>query len=221
MYYFECSSEEKNLKFKTFENQLTFNYQIPSEHNRKFLALEYHSKYIFENFDADTIYEILCRLLLDQSFLVISLSKHLLTTTVLGFVELINPFKWPFTIIPFLPNSMKSFVESPVPYVIGIQGNFSDYKFYTKDKEFNNNIIYIEESGLVHIEYKIKFEASFPNLNNLKVKMDKFSKEKKCKLKFLKFFIKFPQNIRYITKFTRIFTTHLGIVWSAILRKVL
>lgn len=167
---------EKNLTDKEINysfNTLNFNYTFPSFLNMKFLPMEYLSSYLFEILEIEYLYDIIVRLLLDHSFLIISESLELATSLVLALYFIILPFKWPFTLIPHIPNSMISFVESPVPYIIGIKGSLDDFNYFKDDNSFENNIIHISQKMKATIYFHTESSFKEPSFNNLKSKIYK------------------------------------------------
>ena len=71
---------------------------------------------------------------------------------------IINPFTWPFTIIPNLPQNLIEVIDSPLPLLIGILGNKELAEKIDKIRGGNENIIIIEDNKLKYFkEEKIHF----------------------------------------------------------------
>ena len=61
---------------------------------------------------------------------------------------IINPFIWPFTVIPNLPQNLIEVIDSPLPLLIGMLGNKALAKKIDKIRDGNDNIILIENNKL-------------------------------------------------------------------------
>ena len=85
---------------------------------------------------------------------------------------MIQPFKWPFIVIPNLPIDLISMLESPVPYIIGILANDSIIKKITSNNCINGNIVLSQNKNFKFIE-KEKIDYSEPYFKNLKDIMKK------------------------------------------------
>lgn len=146
---------EETISFKSSLNSITLNYNYPNPFNEIFLATDWLSKKIFEIFDVETFYAIILRILSENSFIFISEDIQVLTTCVLGFSYLIQPFKWPFIIIPNLPIELKGMIESPVPYLIGILGDSELKKNLLKKENIYCDLIYVNANKKVEANVNI------------------------------------------------------------------
>ena len=100
---------------------------------------------------------------------------------------IINPFNWPFTIIPNLPQNLIEVIDSPIPLLIGLLGNKKLAEEINKIREGNDNIIIIDGNKMKYFkEEKVPFSKEpFDNLlyslkNNfseLKIDIDNKNKE--------------------------------------------
>ena len=61
---------------------------------------------------------------------------------------IINPFIWPFTVIPNLPQNLIEVIDSPLPLLIGMLGNKELAQKIDKIRGGNDNIILIENNKL-------------------------------------------------------------------------
>ena len=79
---------------------------------------------------------------------------------------LINPFTWPFTIIPNLPPNLFEVIDSPIPLLIGILGNIYTAEEINEIRNGNCNIIIINKKEIKYFqEEKINFSKEpFSNL---------------------------------------------------------
>lgn len=64
----------------------------------------------------------------------------------LGFYYIIQPFTWPFTIIPNLPLDLCEVIESPVPYIIGVLGDKKIAEGFKRNPDIKSNIIVLEKN---------------------------------------------------------------------------
>lgn len=67
------------------------------------------------------------------------------------FYYLIQPFSWPFTIIPNLPLNLIEIIESPVPYLIGVLGDKKTAEGLKKNPNIKSNIYLLENNNLTII----------------------------------------------------------------------
>ena len=139
---YESSEVYINLKTTSLK------YNHPNMNNMPFLATDFLSEKMFTYpFNTKQIYWIIINLLLEQSFIFISDEIEILTTMVLGFIYLIQPFKWPYILIPNLPRELLEILDSPVPFVIGLLGTKEDYIEYLNGAfENNTNVIIYKKS---------------------------------------------------------------------------
>ena len=70
-------------------------------------------------FSADQIVSILCNLLLERSLCVCSEDVKMLSPISMSLLLMLRPFVWQSTFIPSLPLSMISFLQAPVPFLVG------------------------------------------------------------------------------------------------------
>lgn len=77
------------------------------------LALTFHM------ISFDTLCEFISAILLEKKVLVYANDLRVLSALVFSFPPLIRPFTYQSVIIPMLPAKMESFLEAPVPFVVG------------------------------------------------------------------------------------------------------
>ena len=80
---------------------------------------------------------------------------------------IINPLKWPFTIIPNLPQNLIEVIDSPIPLLVGMLGNKKLAEQIDKIREGKSNIIIIE-NGKLNYYKKEKISFSTDPLYSLK-----------------------------------------------------
>ena len=73
---------------------------------------------------------------------------------------IINPFIWPFTVIPNLPQNLIEVIDSPLPLLIGMLGNKELAQKIDKIRGGNDNIFLIENNKLNYFKNeKIVFSS--------------------------------------------------------------
>lgn len=167
-----------------YKNQIiNFNYTLPPFFDLKFLAIEYSAEILLPYFDSkiETLFEIVIRILLDQSFIIISESIEKFTFFSMGLINIIKPFYWPYTFIPYLQNNLKQFVESPVPYIIGIHGDKGLFTNYLKDHNISSNLIFLDFDKIT-IDFKNENNIVIPNLGKIIDKLKRFGYMMKSKI---------------------------------------
>ena len=70
--------------------------------------------------DCERIIYLFECVLLERKILLISKYKSLLTQVAECLTGLIYPFVWTHVLIPILPENLKSYIDAPVPFIIGI-----------------------------------------------------------------------------------------------------
>ena len=146
------------------------NYKHPNKANECFLAMHYLGYHMFTLIKGDILYDLLLRVFSEQNIIFISDNIEYLTSLVLSMYYLIQPFKWPFIIIPNLPLDLIEVIDSPVPFLIGLLfepqkiSTFLPKKFLDKN---DCNIVVYSDKQLKFINKKdINFNE--PKLGNMK-----------------------------------------------------
>ena len=79
-------------------------------------------------------------LLLENSIVFVSENLGLLTSTMMSFINLINPFKWHYPVVFNIPQDLIQILESPVPILVGINREIG---FINGLFQKYNNILFI------------------------------------------------------------------------------
>lgn len=79
---------------------------------------------LFSHVSVDVIIKCVNLLLLEQSLVVIGEDQGLVSAISTAFVSLLQPFKWDGVFIPLLPTALSDILQSPVPFVLGVQPPF-------------------------------------------------------------------------------------------------
>ncbi|CAG9324793.1 unnamed protein product [Blepharisma stoltei] len=77
-------------------------------------------EYLFRSLSIDSIIDVWSCILSERKILLISRQKSILTYAAMGLECLIFPFKWEQVFIPILPASLKNYIETIFPYIIGV-----------------------------------------------------------------------------------------------------
>ena len=83
----------------------------------------------------------------------------------LFFTAIICPLEWPYALIPVLPIALQEFIESPVPYFIGINTRFEEMDLR------NASDVTIYDIDARKFRYLVKFPL--PKFDGLKAKIEK------------------------------------------------
>ncbi|DBA67663.1 TPA: hypothetical protein ACH3X2_001256 [Trebouxia sp. C0005] len=76
----------------------------------------------------DNILLLLTGVLLEKQLVLFCPNIGLLSTCVLSLIPLLRPFTWQSLLLPVLPDNLLSFLEAPVPFVIGVQYKTSEVR---------------------------------------------------------------------------------------------
>ncbi len=91
------------------------------ETSRRFPSFSVESlKILFRVLEIDRIIFLFECILLERKIFLISKKKSLITHVAEALINLIFPFCWNHVLIPILPDILKSYTETPVPFIIGL-----------------------------------------------------------------------------------------------------
>ena len=207
----------KDIKdIKNFGNCIKNNYNKNTTKNKTISSSNIPNK--------EEFYEILLRILCEQSFIFICEDIEKLTMTVLGFANLLTPFTWPFILIPNLPTDMITIFDSPVPYLIGTLGgdNIKNDYFKQNIDNINANVVQIicnsnNDTAYLKVYYTQKFNINqIPSLCSLQSKLNRMfglvglSNKEKSKFLFINYIFYFHSffYIHIYLHILRIFSTY-------------
>ena len=108
-------------------------------------------------------------LLLERKIILLCNSKAALSQIAHALINLIFPFKWIHVYVPILPEKLKLFLDSPVPYIIGISFNI-------EINELPNDCLILNVNKNCFENYNDKIPPLPPRLN--KILMTKLNKLK-------------------------------------------
>lgn len=157
-------------------------FQIPQESHCFFLEAEWLSSCVFSNFKCEKFLFLFLALMLEKTLVFFSRNLALLTSTLMTFVCLLKPFKWPHPMIFNIPESLLEFLDSPVPILIGINKG----KEYILEKKLNEshkecifiNIDEVEIFNDFHLDEEVHSQFYHQLAIKLNVQFDYFKHKK-------------------------------------------
>jgi len=166
-----------------------------------FNIYNYQSINIFNYFSNQNIITIFYLVLLEQQILFIDKDLSLLSLISYLFINLIYPFSWSNTYIPILSISSIKFLESIIPYIMGVEESLVDYALenqYIGNKvifvNISKNDIYLSNKKKINLKNicKLLDLPKFPEYleRNLNKKLDEIKNLKNNSL--------IAENLRYI-----------------------
>ena len=114
---------------------------------------------LFNNLPIELIIKIFSFILTEKQIIFISDSQKILFNTIESFLYLIFPLEWLNTYVPILPSDYINYIESPIPFIFGIERDiFNSNKDKILTDEINDKLI------LVDIDNKIILPEKFNNI---------------------------------------------------------
>lgn len=98
--------------------------------------------------DAEALVHIIMLLLIERSILVIGESSHLVTACACALLDLLKPYEWASNFMPLLSGDMLDFVNSPVPFLIGMT---VEDRAHSVTIERDNRVIEATAEGLTTV----------------------------------------------------------------------
>ena len=130
------------------DSSLNESYQVQpliSTENNKLLVTEIDLNKFDSSLSFKTKMEVIKHILLNSKILFFSNNLTLLTDTIMSFLSLIFPFKYPFQVLSFLQKGQYNFLGSPTPFILGIRQE------YNKDF-FEENEISLEDMNFFVVD---------------------------------------------------------------------
>ena len=82
---------------------------------------------LFSRLSPEVIVKCINLLLLEQSLIIVGEDLGLVSAIGTALTSLLAPFKWDGVFIPLLPSGLSEFLQSPVPFVVGLPAPY-DYR---------------------------------------------------------------------------------------------
>jgi len=136
------TSQSLEFELPTFSTKTTKIIVPPSLPH---VAIHWGVAALFARIKASELIHVLKLLLIERSVLVVGQSSDLVTACACAFLELLKPYEWASNFMPLLPTNMIGFVNSPVPFLIGM---VVDSKQDTIDLENDGHVIQARAEGL-------------------------------------------------------------------------
>ena len=209
-----------NFHFSSIELIFPSLSEIPN--NEEYIQL------LFDCLEISAIIKLWCSVLCEKHIIFLANQGYLLFAITQGLLSLIFPFSWLYTYIPILPMSLIDYLDSPIPYIIGMLGNTVDIN--ELNEKFPGHVICDLNSSTINkngisflsnieediIKKKIRFLYN-PNLFEVEdIYLDENEKQKyhnrNFELEDIDMTKTFGENIHYI--FFRIFRYQLSVIQS-------
>ena len=107
-----------NFHYSSIELNFPSLTQIPN--NEEYIQL------LFDCLEISAIIKLWCSVLSEKHIIFLANQGYLLFAITQGLLSLIFPFTWLYTYIPILPKNLIDYLDSPIPYIIGIIVNTID-----------------------------------------------------------------------------------------------
>ena len=139
----------KKVKLKINEKEIDLTEQ--KINNYPFIHIDL--TYIFGLLNIYPILDIFKFILFEGNVIFFSSKINELTTSIMSFLFLISPFKYQYQVISILPKQFYSYLESDIPFILGINERYDKNFFETNNISLKNNIILIVNLDEKNIEY--------------------------------------------------------------------
>ena len=146
---------------------------LTSTQNNKLLVTEIDLSKFNNSISFKMKMEVIKHILLNSKILFFSKNLTLLTDTIMSFLSLIFPFKYPFQVLSFLQKGQYNILGSPTPFILGIRQEYNPDFFEENEISLEDmNILVVELDSNEEENYHIFSNEEFPPfpsklLNNL------------------------------------------------------
>jgi hypothetical protein len=121
---------------------------------------------MFSILSAHDVFIVLSNILLERCTVFVSKDLSLLSSTVLGFCNLLYPFKWEHIVIPIVPDICLEMLEAPVPFIMGVPKSIEEGRLFANDNWCQDTMIVLLDIGNVMTCRQYK-KIKMPRLNEL------------------------------------------------------
>jgi len=112
-------------------------------------------KILFDLLSIETILMIFNLIILEQRLLFVHDDIAVLSEVIDHIVSLLYPFKWPHTYIPILPYELIKFLQSFMPYIMGLEESvFETHKYFKEEDQQNLYIVNLKKNVIIIFEKK-------------------------------------------------------------------
>ena len=153
----EIPIPSKNQKIIFYLPTISLPIEIISPKNTKLIyTYDIDLIKIFQYFDIDNIIFIFYLIITEQKLLFIHNNYNELTEISFSFINLIYPFIWINTYIPVLSFSTVQFLQSFIPYIMGIDEYLLKFAFENQFIDLNSNIALINVKNNYFCSFDLK-----------------------------------------------------------------
>ena len=148
-----------------------------------------NSKLLLEKISIENIIIIFQLLLLEQQILIVENDYRVLSEIILILISLLYPLTWTNPFLPILSLNTFQFLQTPVPYIMGLDEYLLQYAYNSKNIYFGNEIIIYNLMTKSFILSRTKKKASKKDImHELKLKFlpEKIEKYMSLELKKIK-----------------------------------
>eukprot|EP01112_Ceratiomyxa_fruticulosa_P020129 TRINITY_DN676_c0_g1_i1.p1 TRINITY_DN676_c0_g1~~TRINITY_DN676_c0_g1_i1.p1 ORF type:complete len:621 (-),score=67.18 TRINITY_DN676_c0_g1_i1:457-2319(-) len=107
------------LSFRSAPDLPTIQFKRPTLDEEENVLCEYSLPILFYELSRENFYTLLSCVLLEKKICIYCENLRVLSSVVLSWITLIRPFVYQSIIIPLLPCSLNTMLDSPVPFIIG------------------------------------------------------------------------------------------------------
>ena len=136
-----------NYEYNIYKSISTMKNQIKEENNNKLKIYEnasmsqINTEIILDKIPIENIIFLFQLVILEQQILIVENDYEILSEIILSLISLIYPLKWINPFLPILSLNTVKFLQTPVPYIMGIDEYLLKYAFNSKDIYIGKEII--------------------------------------------------------------------------------
>ncbi|KAL4510582.1 hypothetical protein ABPG72_004736 [Tetrahymena utriculariae] len=127
---------------------------------------------LFRLLDIDKIIFLFECILLEKKLFIISKYKSVITQVAEALISLIFPFQWNHVYIPILPDMFKTYMEAPLPFIIGLEQKLKNFDI-SSGIQSESIQAYLDSNDLINIEWMPALPEKF--LKQLKKRLQSYS----------------------------------------------
>ena len=139
-------------------------FHLKNSENNKLLITEIDLYKFNKNLELNTIMETLKHIIFGSKVLIFSMNLNLITDTILSFLYLLFPFKYPFQVSSYLGKDNYRILESISPFMMGIKEKY-DPSFFDKNdiNKEGMNVFVLDLDSKKHYLYTDEEFYDFPS----------------------------------------------------------
>eukprot|EP01112_Ceratiomyxa_fruticulosa_P021752 TRINITY_DN7775_c0_g2_i1.p1 TRINITY_DN7775_c0_g2~~TRINITY_DN7775_c0_g2_i1.p1 ORF type:complete len:706 (-),score=118.16 TRINITY_DN7775_c0_g2_i1:483-2600(-) len=137
----ECTS----LSFKLPGESSTIQFYCPFGDEHRLIA-DWGMSQTLEHLTPENLITLYNYIILERSVIFTSKNLGTLSAVVLSFIPLLRPFVWQCTIVPVLPDSLNESLDSPIPFLMGLQSIPQDFL----DRPHDCLVVNLDNSSFIY-----------------------------------------------------------------------